>query len=57
MPNDERPPRAIWLQPKKINDHFEAVKKRREEKYGSPGEDKSIEDPVENEAARSLIVQ
>ena len=54
---DERPPRRIWNDGDQLGEWFKDVKRRREEKYGGgkqgPG---PIEDPVENEAARSLIV-
>lgn len=55
LPSDERPPRKIWLDSERLDEWFKAVEKRRKEKYGGDG-DKDIEDPVENEAARSLIV-
>lgn len=57
LEEDEVPPRWIWFDDKSLTKHFEAVKKRRKEKYGDgkkdgPGE---IEDPVQNDAARDLI--
>jgi hypothetical protein len=57
MPKDERPKRAIWLDPERLKKHFEAVEKRREEKYSydKDGQSQAIEDPVENEAAKMLI--
>lgn len=55
LPKDERPPRSIWFNTKRLEAHFEAVERRRDEKYGADGR-KEIEDPVENEAARDLIV-
>lgn len=58
LPEDERPDRAIWLDGPALTAWFAEVKRRREEKYSSDGHgwDKSIEDPVENQAARGLIV-
>ena len=53
MQNDERPPRSIWLDIDRLEEHFRAVERRREEKYGDK---KGIEDPVQNEAAAALIV-
>lgn len=57
LPKDERPPRRIWHDGEKLQEWFELVNKRREEKFGGKGGmDRSIEDPVENEAAKGLIV-
>lgn len=59
LPEDERPDKRIWLDGDALREWFAEVKRRREAKYGgkdSGGWDKSIEDPVENEAARGLIV-
>lgn len=59
LPSDERPPKRIWLDSKKLEEWFDVVKRRREEKYGSGGDDgwdKTIDDPVENPAAAGLIV-
>jgi hypothetical protein len=55
LPKDERPSRSIYLNTKALKEHFEAVEKRRDEKYG--GEDKEIEDPVENDAAKLLMTK
>lgn len=54
LPEDEQPPKRIWLDGEKLADWFANVKKRRDEKYGESGR-KAIEDPVENAAAKSLI--
>lgn len=54
LPDDERPPKSIWLDPTKLKEWFEAVKKRRDEKYGVDGK-KPIEDPKDNAAAKGLI--
>jgi len=51
LPLDEQPPRSIWLDAEALNEHFDEVKRRRKES-ASPD---PIEDPVTNEAARSLI--
>lgn len=59
LPEDERPPKRIWLDADQITEWFSDVKRRREEKYsggGRGGWDKSIVDPVQNEAAKGLIV-
>jgi hypothetical protein len=58
LPNDEQPPKRIWLNPKLLKEHFEHVKRKREQemKGGSSGWDTHIEDPVDNDAAKGLIV-
>lgn len=54
LPDDERPKRGIWLDPKKMHQHFQHVKKLREEKYGTDkNKPREIEDPVENDAAKA----
>lgn len=54
LPEDEQPPKSIWLNGEKMREHFERVKKHRNEKYGGGG-NSSIEDPVDNDAAKNLI--
>lgn len=56
LPSDERPPKSIWLDSEKLEEWFDAVEKRRKEKYGDGKDNNDIEDPVENEAAKGLIV-
>ena len=52
----ERPPKRIWLDPPRLKKWFDAVKLKREEKYGTDGK-KGIEGPaVDNGAAKHLIV-
>lgn len=57
MPKEDRPPRAIWFDGEKLQEHFAAVDKRNEEKYSTDkdGNSQAIEDPVQNEAAKLLI--
>lgn len=55
LPQEEQPPKRIWLSPDKLGNWFAEVKKRREKEYGKDGK-KGIDDPVQNEAAKSLIV-
>lgn len=55
LPADERPPRRIWLNGDALKGWFDMVNKRREEKYGGKGGG-AIEDPVQNDAAKGLIV-
>jgi len=54
LPQDEQPPHRIWLDDEALNSHFERVKRERDAKYGTGGKG-AIEDPVENQAAASLI--
>lgn len=57
LEKEERPPKAIWLDSDALNEWFAAVERRREEKWGGKGDGAGeIEDPVENDAAKSLIV-
>jgi hypothetical protein len=54
LPDEERPKRGIWLDSDKMRLHFKAVKKQREEKYGTDTKNpREIEDPVTNGAADS----
>jgi hypothetical protein len=55
LPEDERPAKRIWLDPKKLKDHFAWVRRKRErEMKGDRSDD--VDDTVENEAAKGLIV-
>ena len=57
LDEDELPPRSIWFNERELRHHFDRVTKARKEKYGNKDETAGeIEDPVQNEAARSLIV-
>lgn len=58
MPKDERPPKRIWLDGEKLDEHMKWVEKQREAKHkvDRDGSSQEIEDPVQNEAASSLIV-
>lgn len=53
LPDDERPPKRIWRDGEAMGEFFDDVRRRRDEGTGS---DTHIEDPVENQAARDLIV-
>jgi hypothetical protein len=55
LEEEEIPPRSIWLQPDALEEHFAAVKQRRKERVESGGKS-DIEDPVENQAAKDLVV-
>lgn len=54
LPEEEQPPKRIWMDNERLHEWFNAVKKRRDEKYGDGGS-KSIEDPVQNDAAKLLM--
>lgn len=56
LPDDERPPKRIWNDGEALKDFFDEVKRRRDEKYGDRKGPGPIEDPVQNDAARSLLV-
>lgn len=53
LPSEERPPKSIWLDGKKLDAWFAKVNENRKRQ----AEGKDIEDPVQNEAANSLIVE
>lgn len=46
LPDDERPPRKIWLNGDKMTEWFAAVKRRREEKYGLSSDGKISDEPI-----------
>lgn len=52
---DEQPPRSIWLDPERLEAHFNWVDQRRKEKFDVKGGGE-IENPVQNEAAKALVV-
>jgi hypothetical protein len=57
LEKDERPPKAIWLDGDKLAAHFAWVEQRRKERYSGKGDGSSeIDDPVENQAAKGLLV-
>lgn len=51
LPEEDQPPRSIWLDMDALKAHFDEVKRRRKEGMS----EEPIEDPVVNEAARDLI--
>lgn len=56
---DEQPPKRIWLQGEKLKEWFAEVNRRRHREAGGSGSgngSQPIEDPVQNEAAKGLIV-
>jgi hypothetical protein len=55
LEEQERPPRRIWLDNERLSEWFKEIKRKRNERYGGKGSG-AIEDPVANDAARSLIV-
>lgn len=54
LPEDERPPRRIWLDGDAMKNWMDEVKRKREAK--AKGKDREIEDPVQNDAASMLVV-
>lgn len=52
LPADERPPRRIWNDGEQLKEWFDEINRRREEKPGA-----EIEDPVDNQAASSLLAE
>ncbi len=56
LDEDERPPKRYWLDNERLEAWFKEVRRRRTQKYGGGGGPGPIEDPVDNEAARSLLV-
>lgn len=58
MEKKERPPREIWLSDRLLEEHFDAVERNREaERKASSGDGPGpIEDAVENDAAKRLLV-
>lgn len=57
LPRDERPPRNIWTDPKRLSEHFKAVERRREEKYGGSqdGVSDKIDGPVVQNDTEALL--
>lgn len=61
MPDDERPPRDIWLRPKKLKAHLDEVRRRREEelktgrKSAGKISDQPIDGPVSHNGAAAII--
>jgi len=57
LEDGEQPPRSIWFNEEELSAHFERVKADRKAKYGGKDDGPGpIEDPVENQAAKGLIV-
>lgn len=53
LPKDERPPENIWGDDRAIKEWFDAVEANRKT---DADPDRQIEDPVDNAAAKGLIV-
>jgi hypothetical protein len=58
LDDHEIPPRRIWRDSDALKEWFEHVRadRKREMQGGSSDRSQEIEDPVQNEAARSLLV-
>lgn len=57
LPEDERPPRAIWLEGDEMTKWWKAVDEMRREKYGSSGSrDGDIRDtPISGDTSRNAF--
>lgn len=53
LPKKDQPPKKIWLDNEKLNEHFERVRRDREEgnKEGIEG---PIDDPVQNDLTKGI---
>lgn len=56
LPEDERPPKRIWLDGERMREWMEDVRRRRKQRYEGGDSNREVEDPVQNEAARGLVV-
>jgi hypothetical protein len=54
LPEDEQPKKRIWHDGDALEEHFRAVRKRRQQ-MTDPRASGPIDDPVDNDAARLLI--
>jgi hypothetical protein len=55
VPEEDMPPRDIWMEPDLMKEHFAAVKKRRDDE--ARGENNQIDGPVEkNRLVDELLV-
>lgn len=56
LPEDEQPPKRIWMDGERLTGWFEEVRrKRRREMEGGSDWNREIEDPVQNQAALELM--
>lgn len=57
LPKDERPDKVIWLKPKEMKEHFAAVERARDAKYGDKTDiaDEEIDGPVETNDTEALL--
>lgn len=58
LPQEEQPPRRIWLDGERLRDWFRQVKRKREDRMRSESGNSSYEtsEMEENDAARQLLV-
>lgn len=55
LPADERPPKRYWLDNKRMREHFDWVKRKREDEMkGDRSSLPPIEDPVQNPLTAGL---
>lgn len=48
---DDAPPRSIWTDPGRVNDHFEEIRRRGKER----ADGREIESPQQNDALRMMV--
>lgn len=53
LPDDERPPRSIWLKQDELKKWFAAVRRRREEKYGLKSDGRISDEPIEGPTSQN----
>jgi hypothetical protein len=56
MPLEDQPPKKIWQDNDALKQHFEMLKQKRKQEASTTVEG-PIEDPVQNELAKDMIVQ
>lgn len=55
LPKDERPKRDIWMEPDLLKEHFKAVERRREEKFGKSNSSSEIDGPVSENDTEAIL--
>lgn len=53
LPLDERPPRSIWLVPKKMKKWWKAVEVRRKQKLGLKSDGRMEDEPIEGPVSKN----
>lgn len=55
LPEDEQPPKRIWMDGPKLTEWFEDVRRKRARESEGGDWNRHIEDPVQNQAALDLM--